>query len=113
MLGPRGLVKVLDFGIARNLRLELQEAAFEPTHSSTEDLGKHDLTRTVAASRFLTESRVLGTPGYCSPEQILAAPVDERADCIPPSGACCFFRKKNASRELVPSMVKPYEGHSL
>jgi len=59
MITPKGVVKVLDFGIARLL---------EPTASpdSTGDSG--------------TAGKVLGTPSYMSPEQARGTPVDKRTD---------------------------------
>ncbi len=59
-----GLVKLLDFGIAKLLE---QPSA--------------DLSETVAAANTQTETGVvLGTVGYMSPEQARALPVDERTD---------------------------------
>jgi serine/threonine protein kinase len=57
MLTPDGLVKLLDFGLAR--RVELGE--------------EHDTTLTV-------EGAILGTPAYMSPEQAQGSPVDVRSD---------------------------------
>jgi serine/threonine protein kinase/Tol biopolymer transport system component len=57
MLTPDGLVKLLDFGLAR--RVELGEG--------------HDTTLTV-------ESVILGTPSYMSPEQAQGKPMDVRSD---------------------------------
>jgi len=54
MLTPRGMVKVADFGLARDLR---------------------------AGSVSLTETGVtMGTPLYMSPEQVLGKPADARSD---------------------------------
>src|SRR5271157_1179672 len=55
--GQPGLVKLLDFGLAR--RMELGEG--------------HDTTLTV-------EGAILGTPAYMSPEQAQGKPVDARSD---------------------------------
>jgi eukaryotic-like serine/threonine-protein kinase len=57
MLTPDGLVKLLDFGLAR--RVELGEG--------------HDTTLTV-------EGEIAGTPSYMSPEQAQGKPVDARSD---------------------------------
>jgi serine/threonine protein kinase len=57
MLTGDGLVKLLDFGLAR--RVELAEV--------------HDTTLTV-------EGAILGTPAYMSPEQAQGKPVDARSD---------------------------------
>ena len=57
MLTRNGLVKLLDFGLAR--RVELGEG--------------HDTTLTM-------EGEILGTPAYMSPEQAQGKPVDARSD---------------------------------
>jgi serine/threonine protein kinase len=57
MLTPDGLVKLLDFGLAR--RVEMGEG--------------HDTTLTMAGA-------ILGTPAYMSPEQAQGSPVDARSD---------------------------------
>lgn len=62
MLTRDGGVKILDFGLAK-LR--------EPV-SSDKELSSQD-TQT-------QEGRVMGTPGYMSPEQALGKPVDQRTD---------------------------------
>jgi len=61
-LGPRGAVKVLDFGIAKNL---------VATHVSAAGAG---------ASTETAEHTFAGTPRYMSPEQARADPVDARSD---------------------------------
>lgn len=60
MVRPDGLVKVLDFGLAKLVRAD-GDAHFET----------RDLTG---------ESRVMGTISYMSPEQMLGEKVDERSD---------------------------------
>jgi eukaryotic-like serine/threonine-protein kinase len=66
MLGSRGEVKILDFGLAK-LREEraATESAIEEAETET------NLTR---------EGRLLGTPGYMSPEQVRGQDVDARTD---------------------------------
>lgn len=59
---PRGIVKVLDFGLAK--RVDKRE-------SSTSDA--MEVVTTQAGT-------VLGTPAFMSPEQALAGPVDHRSD---------------------------------
>ena len=61
MLTPDGLVKVLDFGLAK---------AFAPE-------GEGDLSRTATLSEH---GVLLGTPRYMSPEQARGMPVDKRTD---------------------------------
>jgi dienelactone hydrolase len=63
---PDGIVKVLDFGLAKAFAGEQQEATltFSPSLSD-------------AATR---QGVVLGTPAYMSPEQVEGKPLDERSD---------------------------------
>ena len=65
-LTPDGVVKVLDFGLAK---------------AASSDRAPADLTQlpavTVEATR---EGLILGTPSYMSPEQARGAPVDKRTD---------------------------------
>ncbi|MEJ2084318.1 MAG: protein kinase, partial [Acidobacteriota bacterium] len=63
MLTREGMVKVLDFGLAKIESLE--ESRFDSR----------------AATEVLTgEGRILGTPSYMSPEQLKGEPVDHRSD---------------------------------
>lgn len=61
-LNPRGLVKIVDFGLAKRLIQEVSSPSEEPTHDQTHS------------------GEVLGTPNYMSPEQALGKPVDHRTD---------------------------------
>jgi serine/threonine protein kinase len=56
---PEGIVKILDFGLAR-----IQDGD----------------TETASATRLTKAGAFLGTPAYASPEQLLAAPIDFRSD---------------------------------
>lgn len=58
MLMPDGVIKIVDFGVAK---------ALEPTTSLQEELTKHGM--------------ILGTMRYMAPEQIEGQAVDARADC--------------------------------
>ncbi len=65
MVGPRDVVKVLDFGLAKALDANASRATAE----------------TVAQAQDLTgEGRILGTVAYMSPEQAEGRTVDERSD---------------------------------
>jgi serine/threonine-protein kinase len=65
MLGEDGRPKVLDFGLAK---------LFDPAAPSS-------TAETAPAGSLVTEEgRVMGTPGYMSPEQARGAPVDARTD---------------------------------
>ncbi|HKR02059.1 MAG TPA: tetratricopeptide repeat protein [Pyrinomonadaceae bacterium] len=65
MVNARGQVKVLDFGLAKQLNEQFQDVDQD--------------ARTLLATR--TQSgMVVGTPLYLSPEQALGAPVDTRSD---------------------------------
>ncbi|PYV29551.1 MAG: hypothetical protein DMG22_22715, partial [Acidobacteria bacterium] len=63
---PSGTVKILDFGLAKALAWEQSEV---------------DLSELPTASGMTTEDgRILGTPGYMSPEQVRGQAVDKQTD---------------------------------
>jgi tetratricopeptide (TPR) repeat protein/tRNA A-37 threonylcarbamoyl transferase component Bud32 len=66
-LNQRNEVKVLDFGLAKQI---------EPSGLETQRFGE---TPELTATKTL-EGVVIGTPAYLSPEQALGVPVDKRSD---------------------------------
>ncbi|MGD0526027.1 MAG: protein kinase, partial [Polyangiaceae bacterium] len=67
MVRNDGVVKVLDFGIAKRLRVDLHPTA------SPEDARTQAITQSY-------QGGIVGTPWYLSPEQLRGEPVDGRAD---------------------------------
>ena len=63
MITPRGKVKVLDFGLCKQLQ-------------NSEDVDNEAVTE----SFLSTPGRIIGTMPYMSPEQVRGEPVDERSD---------------------------------
>jgi dipeptidyl aminopeptidase/acylaminoacyl peptidase/predicted Ser/Thr protein kinase len=70
MFKADGRVKVLDFGLAREVK-----AAPAVDHSWASEDAEPSLSRGLTA-----EGSIVGTPGYMSPEQIRGRPVDRRTD---------------------------------
>jgi Tol biopolymer transport system component len=75
-LTPAGLVKVLDFGLAKALA--------DPASSNGEP--QETITRHDDASR---EGLIIGTPAYMSPEQARGRPIDRRTDVW--AFGCCLY----------------------
>jgi len=85
MVTASGQLKLLDFGLARNL--------------PGVDVGTH--TPTVSRS-LTTAGAIVGTPGYMSPEQALGQPADARSDVF---AAGCVFYEMLAGR-------RPFSGNT-
>ncbi|MEM9454373.1 MAG: serine/threonine-protein kinase [Myxococcota bacterium] len=71
MRSDDGVVKVLDFGLARAAESELADSLDQESLSSTHSALSSSLTKTGA---------LMGTPRYMAPEQLNRGPVDGRSD---------------------------------
>ena len=74
-----GRVKILDFGLAR----DVEAASADETHSPT-------------VSRYTDPGAVMGTAGYMSPEQVRGEPADQRSDIF--SLGCVLYEMANGRR---------------
>jgi serine/threonine protein kinase len=74
-----GRVKILDFGLAR----DVEAASADETHSPT-------------VSRYTAPGVVMGTAGYMSPEQVRGEPADHRADIF--SLGCVLYEMLSGRR---------------
>jgi len=63
---PQGIVKVLDFGLAKAFQEETASADLDQSHTATATMTRPGM--------------IMGTPSYMSPEQARGFPVDKRTD---------------------------------
>jgi serine/threonine-protein kinase len=84
---PEGIVKVLDFGLAKEI---FESSGKTGTETQT---GPHNLTK---------DGTIVGTVAYMSPEQARGQPLDKRTDIW--SYGCCLFETLSGCR--------PFQGDS-
>ena len=84
LVGDDGRPRVVDFGLARAVLDELDEARADGSHDKQAGApaapDSEDFPRLEASMATTTHGRILGTPRYMSPEQMRAETVDGRSD---------------------------------
>lgn len=98
MVGERGRVKVLDFGLAKSVET-VGDSGTQPASVGTSlDASAASATQTLAGA-------VLGTPLYVSPEQATGGQVDRRSDLFS-AGAVLYECLAGRPAFAAPSMVE-------
>lgn len=85
MVTPEGVVKVLDFGLARTAEGPMSSTGLPPAPDSP----------TLPVNSPTIPGAIMGTAGYMSPEQARGKPVDKRSDIF--SFGCVFYEMLTGS----------------
>ena len=97
MLRPDGLVKILDFGLAKLLQVPGRNALGLPAGGGDETiLQSAGAAGSPGGSRPTMPGMVMGTVGYMAPEQVRGDTVDARADLF--ALGCVLYEATTAQR---------------